>query len=103
MPHRRCWALLAVGTALILNTTTVLAQDLGHKLPGVLGLDAGRVPDPGLYLVARLAIYDSDELRDRNGNVVPTGPFDLLGVSSAFGISYTVGLSGTGLPHDPNL
>jgi hypothetical protein len=95
MPLRRCWALLAIGTALILNTTIAFAQDLGHKLPGLLGLDAGQIPEPGLYLVARLAIYEAEELRDRSGNVVPTGPFNLLGQSAAFGVSYTKGLSGT--------
>ena len=66
-----------------------LAQDLGHKLPGLLGLEAGKIPEPGLYLVDRAAVYEADELRDRNGNLIATGPFHLQAVVNAVGISYT--------------
>jgi hypothetical protein len=69
---------------------TVVAQDLGHKLPGLIGLDAGRIPEPGLYLVDRLVNYSADELRDRNGNVIPVGDLKLQGLSNAIGISYTM-------------
>ena len=69
------------------------AQDLGHKLPGLLGLDAGRIPEPGLYLVDRLVIYEAEKPRDRNGNLIPVGPFDLLGVANALGVSYTTRIS----------
>jgi hypothetical protein len=71
-----------------------LGQDLGHKLPGLLGLDAGRIPEPGFYGVSRLAIYEAEKLRDRNGNVVPTAPFNLLGRANAFGASYTTKILG---------
>jgi hypothetical protein len=77
----------------LLTTTPAFAQDLGHKLPGLLGLDAGRIPEPGLYLVDRLAIYEAEELRDRNGNLVPTAPFNLLGRANAFGVAYTTKIS----------
>jgi hypothetical protein len=70
------------------------AQDLGHRFPGLLGLDAGRIPEPGLYLIDRLAIYEADQLRDRDGNLLPIGPFNLLGRANMFGASYTKKISG---------
>ena len=85
--------LAAVCVALLLTTTPAVAQDLGHKLPGLLGLDAARIPEPGLYLVDRLATYEADELRDRDGHRIPTAPFNLLGVANALGASYTTRLS----------
>lgn len=72
---------------------TALAQDLGHKLPGTLGLDAARVPEPGLYFAERLAIYQAGELRDANGNLISTGPFNLQAFANGLGGSYTTGLS----------
>jgi hypothetical protein len=90
---RRSGELVAVCAALLLTTTPVVAQDLGHKLPGLLGLDAARIPEPGLYLVDRLASYEADELRDRDGHLIPTAPFTLLGRANAFGASYTTRVS----------
>jgi hypothetical protein len=86
-----------VGLALLLTTATAFAQDLGHKLPGLLGLDAGRIPEPGLYLIDRLAIYQAESLRDRNGNLVPTKPFNLRALANAFGASYTRKISNNSL------
>jgi len=93
----RCGAVVRIGLALLLTTAGAFAQDLGHKLPGLLGLDAGRVPEPGLYLIERLAIYTADKRRDRNGDLVPTAPFDLLGRANAVGVSYTRKFSGDSL------
>jgi hypothetical protein len=84
---------VGVGLTLLLTTTLTWAQDLGHKLPGLLGLDAGRIPEPGVYLADRLVIYQAEKLRDRTGNVIPTSPFNLLGLANAFGVSYTKRLS----------
>ena len=78
---------------LLLLTTTAGAQDLGHKLPGLLGLDAARIPEPGLYLVYRLASYEAEELWDRDGHLIPTAPFNLLAVANAFGASSTTRVS----------
>ena len=68
------------------------AQDLGHKLPGLIGLEAGKVPPPGLYLIDRLVSYEADELRDRNGTLIPVPDLQLLGRSNAVGLSYTIRL-----------
>jgi hypothetical protein len=94
---RRCGAVVKVSLALLLTTATVFAQDLGHKLPGSLGLDAGRIPTPGFYLISRLAIYEAESLQDRNGNLVPTKPFTLQGLANAFGVSYTRKISSNSL------
>jgi len=94
---RRSGAVVGVGLALLLTTSPAFAQDLGHKLPGLLGLDAGRIPEPGLYLIDRLAIYEAEKLLDRNGNLVPTAPFNLRGLANAFGASYTRRISGNSM------
>jgi hypothetical protein len=94
---RRCGAVVRVSLALLVTTATIFAQDLGHKLPGALGLDAGTIPEPGLYLISRLAIYEADNLRDRNGNFIPTKPFALQGLANAFGVSYTRKISSNSL------
>src|SRR5262249_42249273 len=44
-----------------------------------------------------LAIYDADAIRDRRGNLIPTGPFNLRGIANAFGVSYTTKISGNSL------
>ena len=97
MRFRKIAFALSVCAQLMLAAKTTAAQDLGHKLPGLIGLDAGRIPEPGLYLVYRFADYQADELRDRNGNVIPIGNLQLQGVSNAFGVSYTVNLKQSSL------
>ncbi len=89
--------LLAVGFTVLPGVGTVAAQDLGHKLPGLIGLDAGRIPEPGLYVVDRVVSYGADELRDRFGNVIPIVEFQFEGLSNAAGISYTFKLPRNGL------
>ena len=82
-------SLLAVCVVLMPGARNVDAQDLGHKLPGLIGLDAGRVPQPGLYAIDRVVWYRADEVRDRAGNRVPVPDLGLLGLSNAAGLSYT--------------
>src|SRR5262249_18636773 len=93
----RIGAVAAAGLALLLTNASVFAQNLGHKLPGLLGLDAGRIPEPGLYLVDRIAVYEAEKLRDGNGNLIPTAPFNLIGRSNVFGVSYTRNISGNSM------
>src|SRR5215472_12907494 len=47
----RCWLIAAVSGWLLFMSLATFGQDLGHKVPGLLGLDAGTIPEPGLYLV----------------------------------------------------
>src|SRR6476661_8690478 len=97
MSSGRSFSVLAAFLSLLLTTTTLVAQDLGHKRPGLLGLDAGRIPEPGLYFVDRLAISEAEKLRDRSGQLIPTEPFQLLGRANAFGLSYTRRIAGKSL------
>jgi hypothetical protein len=88
MRFRNLALLLVVVVELLCVGGFVDAQDLGHKLPGLIGLDAGTIPPPGLAVIDRFVVYNADELRDRNGNTVPIGP-ELRAISNAAGISYT--------------
>lgn len=88
-PHRASLVILAC----LLAPASAAAQDLGHKLPGVIGLDAARIPEPGLYLVDRVVDYGADELRDRAGREIPVMDLDLQGLANGFGVSYTTRFS----------
>ena len=91
LPFANHRSLLAICLVLLLHSAAAYAQNLGHKLPGLLGLDAGRIPEPGLYVIDRAGIYDADKLRDRNGRLI--GPLNLVAYSNAFGLSYTFKLT----------
>lgn len=88
-PHRVSLIIL-VG---VLVSTTTDAQDLGHKLPGVIGLDAARIPEPGLYLVDRVVDYSADELRDRTGREIAVDALELRALANGIGVSYTTKFS----------
>jgi len=79
----------------LLVAATAGAQDLGHKLPGVIGLDAARIPEPGLYVVDRVVDYSADELRDRAGREIPIDDLQLRGLANGVGVSYTTRFSQT--------
>jgi hypothetical protein len=96
-PAKGALSLLVVSVGLILGAREADAQDLGHKLPGLIGLDAGRIPEPGLYAIDRIVWYMADEVRDRAGNRVPTGDVGLLGISNGTGLSYTLRRGSTSL------
>lgn len=83
---------VAICALLAFAAMTAEAQDLGHKLPGLLGLDAGRVPPPGLLLLDRVVFYEADELRDRNGNRIPIPGLELSAFSNSTGFSFTTQL-----------
>jgi hypothetical protein len=81
---------LVVCLELVFGVRRADAQDLGHKLPGLIGLDAGRIPEPGLYAVDRVGWYEADHVRDRAGNRISVGDVGMLGISNAAGLSYTL-------------
>jgi hypothetical protein len=68
------------------------AQDLGHKIPGLIGLDAGRAPEPGLYLLDRVAGYSADRVRDRHGQEVPVQDLRLRAVANGAGLAVAIEL-----------
>lgn len=65
-------------------------QDLGHKLLGAVGIDAGAQPEPGLYLAHRIVRFDASRLRDRHGRLVPIEGLDIDVVAGVFGIALTL-------------
>lgn len=65
-------------------------QDIGHKVLGGVGIDAGGQSEPGLYFAARVVRYASTELRDRAGDVVPVQGFDLDAWGAALGVAYVI-------------
>ena len=90
--HRYAWpyrtgALLG---ALVLALRPVAAQQqLGYKLLGSTGIDAGVQPLPGLAVVSQTLHYGSSQLRDREGNVVPIDGLSIDATGSALGVAYT--------------
>src|SRR5262245_26130 len=86
LPFATCLVLLVVANMYD-------GPDFVHKLPGLVGLDAGRVPASGLYLIDRLVSYRADEIRDRDGNVIPIGDLRLRALANGAGVSYTFPLS----------
>lgn len=66
------------------------AQNLGHKVLGGVGIDAGVQPEPGLYLLDRIIFFDANTLRDRHGARVPTRGLDVDVVANVIGASLTL-------------
>jgi hypothetical protein len=75
--------------ALALSARSAAGQQLGYKLLGSAGIDAGVQPPPGLALVDQLLHYGSNELRDRDGRVVPIDGLEMRATGTALGVSYT--------------
>lgn len=78
---------IAVLAALLGTAATARAQqiNLGHKLPGTLGLQAGVVPPAGLYVQDAFLVFLADRAIDRNGNTVLRG-LDLRVIADQVGI-----------------
>lgn len=66
------------------------AQNLGHKVLGGVGIDAGVQPEPGLYLLDRIIFFDANTLRDRHGARVPIRGLDVDAVGNVFGASLMI-------------
>jgi hypothetical protein len=67
-----------------------MAQDLGHRIPGALGIDAGVQGAPGLSILYRLLYYQASRLRDRNGHLLPIQGLDLDALANSFGLALTL-------------
>ena len=73
---------LAVGAA-----GPASAQDLGHRMLGTLGLDAGKQAPVGLYVADRFGYFAADTLRDRRGAIIPVPGLRLHGAANGFGVA----------------
>jgi hypothetical protein len=70
--------------------------ELGHKLLGTVGLDAGSQPPAGIYVANRLAIFDANDLMDRHGDWLPVR-LDADGIANSIGVAFAIPLAETGV------
>lgn len=85
----RTWPTIALGLSLV--SLSARAQDIGHKIPGTLGLDAGVKPRAGISLVDMFVAYGANSAVDRHGNAIPLG-LDLDALAGMLAASVTVDL-----------
>ena len=83
--------LFGVTAALLpLSTAAVADGDLGHRVLGSVGLDAGTQPEEGVYAGDRFFYYSADRLRDRHGDPVPVKGLEIGAYANVVGISGTL-------------
>ncbi len=75
---------------LFTGVASAQVQDLGHRIPGGVGLDAGTQNEPGLYFGDRFVWFSSSRVVDRNGNTVPIQNLDVDAYANAVGIAATI-------------
>lgn len=78
-----------VCATIMLSVCSAEAQDIGHKLPGSAGLDAGSQVEAGYYVVDRFVFYHASELRDRRGGELPVG-LRLNAAAAVFGLAAVI-------------
>ncbi len=64
---------VSLAAAMLATGRAGAQQQVGHKILGTLGLQAGSQAPTGLYLVDQFVYYHSSELVDRNGRALPVG------------------------------
>ena len=74
----------------LLSTAAVADGDLGHKVLGAVGLDAGTQPDEGVYAGDRFFYFSADRLRDRRGGLVPVKGLEIGAYANVVGVSGTL-------------
>jgi hypothetical protein len=76
---------------LLLPAAAAVAEgDLGHKILGAVGLDAGTQPDQGVYAGDRFIYFSADRLRNRRGGPVPVKGLDIDAYANVLGLSGTL-------------
>src|SRR5262245_16403514 len=87
---RRARAMVAGAVIVVFADATLAhAQQLGYKLLGSTGIDAGVQPPLGLAIIDRVLHYGANELRGRGGDVVPINGLDIDATGMALGASLT--------------
>src|SRR5215471_6831658 len=79
---------LGVVMTLVLAGAPAVAQQLGHKVMGSLGLYAGTQPEAGLYVLNQFGSYGSNDIYDRYGHRIPLN-LDLDAVANFAGFQAT--------------
>jgi hypothetical protein len=63
---------------------------LGQKILGGIGINAGVQSLPGLYLIDRLALYDANTIKDNDGNTVRIPGLDIDARGNMLGFALTI-------------
>ena len=84
--HRALFAAICFGSYAYRSAGA--QQDIGHKILGGVGIDAGVQSEPGFYIAGRVVRYAASQLRDRNGDVVPVQGVDLDAWGGTFGVAF---------------
>ncbi len=80
-----------LGAAFLLVSVAASADgELGHRVLGSVGLDAGTQPGEGVYAGDRFLYYSSDRLIDRRGDPVPVQGLEVGAYANVVGISGTL-------------
>src|SRR5450755_3423013 len=86
--RRRAAIFVSFTVATLVAGPSRAQQEVGHRILGTLGLQAGSQAPTGLYLVDQFAYYHSNEIVDRSGRALPVGlDVDLLVNGLAAGVS----------------
>jgi hypothetical protein len=85
---RRAALLVAAGILIRAGAASAQAQ-VGHKVLGTLGADAGVQPPPGGYAFNQTLWYAADRFVDRNGDTVPIPGLNIDAIGNAVGASGT--------------
>ena len=78
-----------LGALVLASRPAAAQQQLGYKLLGSAGIDAGVQPLPGLVVISQTLHYGASQLRDREGNLVAIDGLSIDATGSALGASYT--------------
>jgi hypothetical protein len=84
-----CLRSCALLGALAVAPRPTAAQQLGYKLLGSAGIEAGAQPPPGLALIVQALHFGSSEIRDRQGSLVPVDGLKISATGAALGASFT--------------
>ena len=69
---------------------TLADGELGHRVLGSVGLDAGNQPAEGVYAGNRFFHYAADRLLDRRGEPLPVKGLDIDAYANVIGVSGTI-------------
>ena len=85
---RRAHVVLVAAAALTAEAASA-QQQLGTKIMGGLGIDAGVQGPPGLYVLDRVLGFDASKVRDRSGATLPIQGLDIRARANGLGLAYT--------------
>ncbi len=88
---RRAAIVVSFAAASLVAGRARAQEQVGHKIMGSLGLQAGSQAPTGLYLVDQFAYYHSNEVVDRNGHALPVG-LDADALANGLGASVSLEL-----------